>query len=241
MTGAGRPPGRGFATRFTRDGAAVIAVDHDAPEPSGPADLAATVAAVETAGGRICASSADARDPKALAAAVAAGTRRFGRLDAVVVGPVVTAPGSITGTPDDAWHDTLDRVLTTAWTTCRVALAHLVDGGSITVVASAAGLRGFAHLAPHAAAEHGVVGLVRSLAHELAPRSIRVNSVHPTDDGRASLPEPSGRLVFDPEADVPVPFAAARDVSETVLYLASDDARMLSGLTVPVGAELVSR
>ncbi|ODU07579.1 MAG: hypothetical protein ABS81_00250 [Pseudonocardia sp. SCN 72-86] len=236
VTGAGRSPGRGFAARVAQEGASVIAVDHDSPEPAGPADLPSTVAVVE-AWGRIVARAADVRDPQALAAAIEAGTQRLGRLDAVVVAPVVTAPASITGTGDAAWHDTLDRVLTSAWTACRVSLPHLVDGGSVTVVGSAAGLRGFAHLAARTAAEHGIVGMVRSLAHELAPRSIRVNSIHPV----AGEGDASDGLVFEPGTVVPALFADARDVSETVVYLASDDARMLTGMTVPVGAGLVSR
>lgn len=242
VTGAGRVPGRGFAIRLAQEGAAVIAVDHDALEPAGPADLSSTVAVVESLGGRIVACEADVRDAAALAETVATAAQRLGGLDAVVTGPVVTAPGSVDGIADYVWRDTLDRVLTGVWNTCRAALPHMSDGGSITVVGSAAGLRGFAHLAHHAAAEHGVVGMVRSMAHELARRSIRVNSVHPAGGlAAAAIPAPTGSLVFDPEVEVPHPFTDATGVSETVVYLTSDDARLLTGLTVPVDAGLVSR
>lgn len=240
VTGAGRAPGRGFAARLVREGAAVLAIDaDDAAAPDGPADLAATVALVEALGGRVVARRADVRDAAALAAAVTSGVRRLGRLDAVVVGPSATAPGSVTGLADEVWRDTLDRVLTGVWNTVRAALPHLRDGGSITVAATAAGLRGFADLAHHAAAEHGVVGLMRSLAHELAPRSIRVNTVHPTDSVADESRGGADHLVFVPEVDAPPPFAGARDVSETVVYLASDDARFITGVTLPVDTGLV--
>ncbi|MBN9110718.1 MAG: SDR family oxidoreductase [Pseudonocardia sp.] len=242
VTGAGRAPGRELATRLARDGAALILVDHDDDDPSAAVDLISTAAVVQALGGRVVTHDVDVVDMSALTAAVTAGVRRFGGLDAVVVGPVFTAPCSVEATADEAWHDALDRVLTGVWNVCCAALPHLTDGGSLTVAGTAAGLRGFAHLAHQAAAEHGVVGLVRSLAHELAPRSIRVNSVHPVADAGAT---PAGglvgNLVFVPEPEVPPQFAEARDVSETVVYLASDDARLLTGLTVPVAAGLVSR
>ncbi|GEL22220.1 3-ketoacyl-ACP reductase [Pseudonocardia sulfidoxydans NBRC 16205] len=242
VTGAGRVPGRALAAQLVRDGAALILVDHDDDAPSGAVDLISTRAVVQALGGRVVVHDVDVVDKPLLTAAVSTSVRRFGGLDAVVVGPVVTAPCSVEATTDEAWCDALDRVLTGAWNVCRATLPHLVDGGSLTVVGTAAGLRGYAHLAHQAAAEHGVVGLVRSLAHELAPRSIRVNTVHPVADAGAT---PAGglvgNLVFDPEAKVPPRFAEAGDVSETVAYLASDDARLLTGLTVPVTAGLVPR
>ena len=242
VTGAGQAPGRQFAVRLAREGAGVIALDEGAPGPTGHPDLSSTVAVVESLGGRIVARDVDVRDPRALDAAVAVAAGRLGGLDAVVTSPVVTAPGSVEGIADEVWHCTLDRVLTGVWNTCRAALPHMADGGSITVVSSAAGLRGFAHLAHQAAAEHGVVGLVRSLAHELAPRAIRVNSVHPAGGpADPAVPAPPGSLVFDPAADTPEPSVATGDVSGTVVYLTSDDARLLTGLTVPVDAGLVPR
>lgn len=240
VTGAGRAPGRGFAIRLAREGAAVVAMDHESQDPAGVPDLATTVEVIEALGGRVVARDVDVRDRSALAAAVATAAHRLGGLDAVVAGPAVTSPGSVTGIVDEVWDDTLDRVLTGVWNTCRAALPHLADGGSITVVGSAAGLRGFAHLAHHCAAEHGVVGIVRSLAHELSSRRIRVNSIHPSLDVADAVGGRGSGLVFDPVTDAS-PITDARDVSETVVYLASEDARMLTGLTVPVDAGLVSR
>jgi NAD(P)-dependent dehydrogenase (short-subunit alcohol dehydrogenase family) len=182
VTGAGRGPGREHAVRFAREGAAVIAIDADAGEgsvsPGSGVDLGGTVALVEALGGRIVARRADLADHDALAAAVADGVSRLGRLDAVVADPAEPA-----GIP----------------TTCRVALRHLGAGGSISLRGTGAG-------------EHGLVGLMRGLAGELAGLGIRVNTVHPMED-------PGGPA----------------DVSAALVFLASDVARFITGVTFPAG------
>ncbi len=91
------------------------------------------------------------------------------------------------------WQDTLDTNLTGVWNTMVAATPHLIanGGGSIICTSSTAGIKGLPFLSPYVAAKHGVVGIARSLANELAQYKIRVNTVHPTgvhdpDDGRAS-------------------------------------------------------
>jgi NAD(P)-dependent dehydrogenase (short-subunit alcohol dehydrogenase family) len=141
------------------------------------------------------------------------------------------------------------------WRTCKVAIPYLIDGGrggAIVLTSSAAGVKGYANIAHYTAAKHGVNGLVKSLAQELAPHRIRVNSVNPTQvDTPMIMNEPMFALFcpdvpaptradFAPVSQamhlLPVPWVEPRDVSNTVLFLASDEARYITGVALPVDA-----
>jgi SDR family mycofactocin-dependent oxidoreductase len=261
VTGAARGQGRSHAVRLAEEGADIIALDVCAdldtvPYPlARPADLDETARAVEALGQRILARQADVRDLASLRAAVDEGVAEFGRLDIVCANAGVNNPGAAHELDDEVWSDVVDVDLSGVWRTCKVAIPYLIDGGrggAIVLTSSAAGVKGYANIAHYTAAKHGVNGLVKSLAQELAPHRIRVNSVNPTQvDTPMIMNEPMFALFcpdvpaptradFAPVSQamhlLPVPWVEPRDVSNTVLFLASDEARYITGVALPVDA-----
>jgi NAD(P)-dependent dehydrogenase (short-subunit alcohol dehydrogenase family) len=160
--------------------------------------------------------------------------------------------------PEQTWRDMIDTNLTGVWHTARAAIPHLIAGGrggSIVLTSSAAGLKAYANVAHYVSAKHGVVGLMRTLALELAPHMIRVNSLHPTQvDTGMIMNEPTFKL-FSPDIEhptiedfttvsralnaLPIPWVEPVDISNALLFLASDEARYITGVTLPVDAGAV--
>jgi NAD(P)-dependent dehydrogenase (short-subunit alcohol dehydrogenase family) len=143
------------------------------------------------------------------------------------------------------WADTIDTNLTGVWHTIVAAVPHLIDGGgSIICTSSVAGIKGLPFLTPYVAAKHGIVGIAKSMANELAQHNIRVNTVHPAGVPTAMA---GGLTLTDHLADapalgpifmnaLPVDFVEERDVSNAVLFLASDESRYVTGLEFTVDA-----
>ena len=188
ITGAARGQGRSHAIRLAEEGADIIAVDICEDIASvgyglaTEADLADTVKAVEALDRRIFARKADVRDQPALKAAVDAGVAELGKLDIVSANAGICTVQAWDDVTPAVWQDTIDTNLTGVWNTLVVSIPHLLanGGGSIIATSSTAGIKGLPFLGPYAAAKHGVVGICRSLANELADKSIRINTVHPT-------------------------------------------------------------
>jgi (+)-trans-carveol dehydrogenase len=266
VTGAARGQGRSHAVRLAEEGADIVAVDlcgqiDTVPYPMATLeDLAVTAALVEKSGREVVTAQADVRDLGALQAAVDEGLARFGHLDIVVANAGITTYAPVTALDDRVWRDTIDVNLTGVWHTCRAAVPPLIErgrGGSLVLTSSTAGLKGIPNLAHYAAAKHGVVGLGRALAVELAPHRIRVNTVSPTtvatdlllNDAtfrlfRPDLPHPTVGDALDAFTGLnalPVPWVQPRDISDAVLWLASDEARYVTGITLPVDAGALSR
>jgi (+)-trans-carveol dehydrogenase len=263
VTGAARGQGRSHAIRLAQEGADIIAVDvcaqvESVPYPlATPADLAETVAAVEALDRRIVAAEADVRDYDGLKAALDAGVAELGRLDIVCANAGIVSFGETADMPEQTWQDMIDINLTGVWHTCKAAIGHLSDGGSIVLTSSTAGLTGMANISHYAAAKHGVVGLMRSLANELAPRMIRVNSVHPTTVDTPMVLNDATYGLFQPDNEhptqdefkeasmlnhvLPIPWVESRDVTNAVLFLASDEARYITGVTLPIDAGMLAR
>jgi len=253
ITGAARGQGRSHAIRLAEEGADIIAVDvcHDYPTVSYPlateADLAETVKAVEALDRRIVAASADVRDFAALKTAVDDGVAQLGRLDIVCANAGICTVQSWDEVTSAVWQDTLDTNLTGVWNTMVAAAPHLIaaGGGSIICTSSTAGIKGLPFLAPYVAAKHGVVGIARTMANELARHHIRVNTVHPTG---VRTPMATGLSGLEPllgkDANLgpifmntlPVEMVDARDISNAVLFLASDESRYVTGLELTVDA-----
>ena len=189
VTGAARGIGRAQAVRFAQEGADVVALDVCGPVEtvviphSTPADLDQTAASVTEAGARIHAEIVDVRDLTGVVAATDRGVERFGGLDVVCATAGITSRGMAVDLDENAWRTMLDVNLTGVWHTCRAGAPHLIarGAGAIVLTNSIAGMRGLVGVAHYTAAKHGVVGLMRSLANELAPHNIRVNCVHPTN------------------------------------------------------------
>jgi SDR family mycofactocin-dependent oxidoreductase len=253
ITGAARGQGRSHAIRLAEEGADIIAVDicrdyETAGYPMGSeADLAQTVKAVEALDRRIIATQADVRDAAALAAAVNDGVAQLGRLDIVSANAGICTIQTWDDVTPAVWQDTLDTNLTGVWNTMVVSVPHLIaaGGGSIICTSSTAGIKGLPYLAPYVAAKHGVVGIARTMANELASHKIRVNTVHPT-----GVDTPMGNGLGGLEAlinrdpnlgpiymnTLPVEIVDPRDISNAVLFLASDEARYVTGLELTVDA-----
>jgi SDR family mycofactocin-dependent oxidoreductase len=253
ITGAARGQGRSHAIRLAEEGADIIAVDICRDYGTVPyamateADLAETVKAVEALDRRIVATQADVRDAAALKAAVDDGVAQLGRLDIVSANAGICTVQSWDEVTPAVWQDTLDTNLTGVWNTMVVSVPHLIaaGGGSIICTSSTAGIKGLPYLAPYVAAKHGMVGIARTMANELAIHKIRVNTVHPTGvdtpmgNGLAGLEPLINR---DPNLGpiymntLPVEIVDPRDISNAVLFLASDEARYVTGLEFTVDA-----
>lgn len=266
ITGAARGQGRSHALRLAEEGADIIAVDICSNIRSVPYSLASAADLQETAdlvsglGRRVHAARADVRDVPALAGAVRAGVEQLGRLDIVCANAGIGTFIPIDHMRDEHWQDMIDVNLTGAWNTIKASLPFLRSGGhgaSIILVSSTAGIRGFANCAHYSAAKHGLVGMMKALANELGSAMIRVNTVHPTSVStpmvhneasyrlfRPDLADPGPGDVAAPFADLnilPVPWVEAQDVSNAVLWLASDEARYVTGMQLTVDAGCTER
>jgi (+)-trans-carveol dehydrogenase len=261
VTGAARGQGRSHAVALAEAGADIIAVDVCGPLPTvgyplaGPDDLAETVAQVEALDRRIVARQADVRSLAGLTAALDDGVAELGRLDIVCANAGILSSGSLAELSPDAWREMIDVNLSGVWRTCRAAIPHLIAGGrggSIILTSSVAGLKSYPNMAHYVAAKHGVTGLARALATELARHRIRVNSVHPTQVDTDMIQNDIMYRLFRPDLEqpsradfatasratglLPVDWVEAADVSRAVLFLAGDDARYITGIALPVDA-----
>jgi len=261
VTGAARGQGRSHAIRLAEEGADIIAVDiasqiDTVPFPMATTDdLAETVKEVEALDRRIVASQADVRDYDAVKAVLDDGVAQLGRLDIVAANAGIVSFGTAEELTEQAWRDVIDVNLTGVWHTAKAAIPHLraAGGGSIIITSSGAGLKGTSNLAHYVAAKHGLVGLMRTLANELAADLVRVNTVHPgsvdTDmiHNQALyhlfLPNQRGEITrehavpaFQTLSALPIPWVESVDISNAVLFLASDEARYITGVTLPVDA-----
>jgi SDR family mycofactocin-dependent oxidoreductase len=262
ITGAARGQGRSHAVRLAAEGADIIAIDvckqiDSVPIPmSTPEDLQETVEQVKATGRRIVAAEADVRDYDAMAAVLEEGVGQFGRLDIVLANAGLAADGAPMQDLDPKlWQDSVDVNLTGVWLTAKAAIPHILAGGrggAIVLTSSVGGLKAHPHVGNYVAAKHGVVGIMRTLAVELAQHSIRVNSVHPTQVSTPMLLNDLTFRMFRPDLEtptqddmavisqmmhlLPTPWVDASDVSNAVLFLVSDEARYITGVTLPVDA-----
>jgi len=265
VTGAARGQGRSHSVHLAEEGADIIAVDICEDIDSNgyplarPEDLDETARLVEKTGRRIVSIQADVRDRKALAQALRTGIDEFGKLDVVVANAGICPLGE--GLPVEAFIDAVDVDLVGVINTVHVALPHLGEGSSIIMTGSVAGLLSSASSgsgpqglggAGYNLAKRVIVEYSTTLAVKLAPKSIRVNAVHPTNcDTNMLQSEPMYRT-FRPdlanptveEAEdgfrafqaMPVPWVDPSDISYAVVYLASDESRYVTGLQLPVDA-----
>jgi (+)-trans-carveol dehydrogenase len=261
VTGAARGQGRSHALRLAQEGADIIAVDigkqiDSVPMPMAtPDDLNETVRQVEELDRRIVATQTDVRDYAGLKRALDDGVAQLGRLDIVAANAGIASFGPAEELSEEAWQDMIDVNLTGVWHTCKAAIPHLKAGGrggSIILTSSAAGLKGYANVSHYVSAKHGVVGLMRTLAQELAPHMIRVNSIHPTQVDTPMIMNETAFRLFLPDREhptvedfapvsqmmnaLPIPWVDPVDISNAVLFLASDEARYITGVPLPVDA-----
>jgi SDR family mycofactocin-dependent oxidoreductase len=258
ITGAARGQGRSHAIRLAEDGADIIAIDiarqiASVPYPMAtPEDLEITRKEVDALGRGVFTAQADIRDFDALKKAVDAGVAELGRLDIIIANAAIGPLTLHEEDPITAFVDTVMTNLTGTRHTVHAGVQYLIDqgdGGAIVITSSTQGLtgrggNGSGGMDGYAASKHGVVGLMRTWANWLAPYSIRVNTVHPTGVNTPMIVnEPVGELVnSSPEIAnalsnlLPVPMIEASDISDAVAWLVSDQARYVTGVTLPVDA-----
>lgn len=260
ITGVARGQGRAHAVRLAEEGADVVGVDVCEDIATVPYPLASEEELQETAeliaktGRRAVVQRADVRRSGELREAVAAGIAAFGHIDIAVANAGIATLGADWSDEEAeaAWEDVLAVNLTGVWNTVRACMRPMIErggGGSIVLTSSTAGLKGltspgsFGNEA-YGAAKHGVVGLMRQFAVELSKDRIRVNSVHPTGVDTMMVRNPTMEKFLDESSDamssltnlLPVELLQPRDISDAVLFLASDLARYITGVTLPVDA-----
>ena len=260
ITGAARGQGRSHAVRLAQEGADIIAIDickqvEGVPYPmSTPEDLDETVALVEKLGQRIVARQADVRDFEAVKTAVDEGVAELGRLDIVVANAGLGNTGHPLSEMDEkTWTDMIDTNMSGVWLSAKAAIPHVVDGGrggAFVLTSSVGGMKAYPNMGHYVTAKHGVIGIMRTLAVELAQHSIRVNSVHPTQVNTPMVMNDSTFKMFRPDLEhptkedfaplsqfahvLPVPWVEPEDISNAVLFLVSDESRYITGVTLPV-------
>lgn len=261
ITGAARGQGRSHAVRLAEEGADIIALDICAPLPTVPYplatadDLAQTAQLVEALGRRIVTVAADVRDGAAVDDAVARGVAALGGIDIVVANAAVLNFAPVEQITQQMWDEVIGVNLTGVWHTCRAAIPVMKErgrGGSIILISSVAGLKAWENQAHYVATKHALIGLMRTMARELAPHRIRVTTVHPTSVLTDMIRNEALFRLFRPDHDdptladvepmfweqnsLPLPWVDPVDISNAILYLASDEGRYVTGITLPVDA-----
>lgn len=260
ISGVARGQGRSHAVRFAREGAKVIGFDICRQIDTVPfamatsADLAETERQVRAAGGEIVATQADVRDPHQVEEALAVGVAEFGRVDIVLANAGIGQPyESSWAISEEAFRNVIDVNLVGAWHTAKAAVAQMAERGhegSVMFTGSGASVKGLRNMAGYVAAKHGLIGLMRTMAHELAPYRIRVNAVLPGNTNTPMFHNDGLRRLFVPDVEHPteaqflaraaahvpmqIPHVEAADVTDAVMWLCSSAARHVTGIEVPV-------
>lgn len=262
VTGAGHGQGRSHAVRLAEDGADVVAVDvcqdiEGVPYPlASPEELEETAELVEKAGRRVVTVRADVRSLEQLTAAAETAVAELGGIDILVAQAGIWSLSHESWTLDEAvWQTMIDVNLTGQWKTAKAVIPAMLErgeGGSICFTSSSIGLKAVAGNVHYTSAKHGVIGLMRTLAHELAPHGIRVNAVCPTTVGTGMIRNESLYRLFRPDLEsprfedcapglealniMPVATIEPRDVSNAIAWLVSEEARYVTGIALPVDA-----
>lgn len=262
VTGAARGQGRSHCVTLAREGARIIGLDlcGSVQEVAYPlateADLEETGRLLKELGAEAVLMQADVRDRDAVQAVADAGLEQFGQIDAVIANAGVWTWGDSSTLPSGDWQFTLDVNLTGAFNTAQAALPAMLKrgaGGSIMFTSSELAFRGAANAVAYSASKAGLMGMMRALAAELAPHSIRVNTIHPATVGTDMVFNQPTYDLFAPHkngtADVedmkiallnfhmlPMPLLDTQDISNAVLFLASDESRAVTSIALPVDA-----
>lgn len=266
ITGAGRGQGRSHAIALAKEGADVVVSDLAAPVATVPyamsteSDLAETAKEIQALGRRCISAQVDVRDLPGLTTLADRAMDEFGRIDIVLANAGISSPVPTLEMSSATWTEMIDINLTGVFNTVRAAVPHIVAGGrggSVVMTSSLATVDINPTIAHYTAAKSGVVGLMKVLAKELAPDSIRVNTVHPGTIATAMVMNDSTYKFFRPDVEnptfddfteatktfnaMPVRILEPIDVTNTILYLVSDAARYITGTQhlIDAGAALV--
>jgi NAD(P)-dependent dehydrogenase (short-subunit alcohol dehydrogenase family) len=241
ITGGEGSIGMATARAFAAAGASVFLAGLSEPDlKAGAAEL----------GDRAAWQLTDVTDSAQVKAAVDAAVERFGRLDIVVANAgIAGATGPIADYPEDAFDQTIAVHVRGAFLLCKHAVPHLASGASIIITSSVVGLTAAPHIAGYSTAKHAQVGLMRTLAAELAPRAIRVNTIHPgpvdnefqhrVEEAATGAGRDAAAVIFD--GMIPLRRHANPDeIARAMLFLASDDSSFTTGTTLAVDGGMSS-
>jgi SDR family mycofactocin-dependent oxidoreductase len=252
ITGAARGQGRSHAVRFAEEGADIVALDlcgqvDTVPYPMAtPDDMANTVGLVESLGRRIIARQGDTRDGARIHEVVLEGLAEFGAIDIAVANAGIASVGYLWELDEKSWREMIDVNLGGTWKTIKAVVPVMIERrcGSVIVTGSSASVAGLPRLGHYTAAKHGVIGLVKSFAIELASYGIRVNAVEPGNVNSPMINNPAAWAAFTGSQEatgeqfaeamqvnnaLSVPWVETVDVSNAMLYLASDESRFVTG------------
>jgi SDR family mycofactocin-dependent oxidoreductase len=257
ITGGSRGQGRNHAVRFAREGADVAFVDvvsgsiETVPYPvSGAEEMAETVDLIEAEGRRALAIEADVRSLEQMSAAAERVVAEFGRIDVLVANAGICTFGELASMDAETWRTMIDVNLTGAFNAVRAAVPNMLENGYGRVIAtsSMAGRAGWENIGHYAAAKWGLIGMLKSLALEVAPRGITANVVCPSSVNTPMMHNDASYRLFRPDLEnptredalpafqsvnvIPVPYAETDDVSDAVLFLAGDRAKYITGTTL---------
>jgi len=266
ITGVARGQGRSHAIALAKRGVRIVGVDICAPVATAPYDMADENDLVETekliaeVGGESMLSVGDVRDLDVQIAAVSAAYDRWGRMDIVLGNAGVCTYGELATMSVEKWKEMMDIDLTGVWMSARAAAGPMIEagnGGSMIFTSSTAGLRNLNSIGHYVAAKHGVTGLAKAFANELAPHNIRVNSLHPSNCRTEMMLNTGVAKMFRPDLDSPTwedavdsygtihllntPWVEPEDVSNAIVFLVSDEARFITGAAIPVDAGMLAK
>jgi SDR family mycofactocin-dependent oxidoreductase len=266
ITGAARGQGRSHAVRLAEEGADVVLVDICATATSTQYagatedDLKETVRLVEAAGRKAVSVIGDVRSIADLERAVTEGVVAFGHIDIVVANAGIFSSGAVHQITEDQWDEVIGTNLSGVWKTIRATVPQLIEqgtGGSIIVIGSSGGVLGFPYFAHYVAAKHGLIGLTKTVANELGAQSIRSNIILPGSVITPMIDNDAMYQLFRPDLDkptredfqeglsgqglLPTPWVEPVDVSNAVVWLASDASRFVTGTATPVDAGAIAK
>lgn len=257
ITGGARGIGRACALRLAEEGADVALVDIAAPvasvpyQAARPDQLEATADDVRALGRRSVAVRGDVRSGPDMAEAVAVAIRELGRVDVLVAAAGIDSWGNAWELTDEQWDVMLDVDLKGIWQAAKAVTPHMIErrSGSLVFIGSALSHRANKKFAHYTAAKHGVLGLTRAFGVELAGYNVRVNQVDPTavptdmitsqaykdgSMGRTGVTDEEMRERYLQWNALPFPWVEPVDVANAVLFLASEEARYITGVALPV-------
>lgn len=268
VTGAARGQGRSHALRFAAAGADVVLSDWDESraittvpyELPHHGELEQTARDVEGLGRRAVLAPADVRDLDALMAGASRAMEELGRIDILVANAGICTFGPLATMTPMLWQEMIDINLTGAFNTCRAVVPHIIAGargGRVIATSSMAGRAGWENIGHYAAAKWGIIGLIKSLALELAPDNITANVICPSSVNTTMMNNEASYRLFRPDLDdptrddalpaftsvnvIPVPYAEPDDISDGVLFLASDEAWPITGATLSISTGVNAR
>jgi (+)-trans-carveol dehydrogenase len=257
ITGGARGIGKACALRLAEEGADVALVDIARPvesvlyEATRPDQLEGAAAEVRALGRRAAAFRADVRSGAEMRAAADGAVHELGRIDILVAAAGIDSWGNAWELTDEQWDAMLDVDLKGVWQAAKAVAPHMIErrSGAMVFVGSALSHRANRQFAHYTAAKHGVLGLTRAFGLELAPYTIRVNEVDPTavptdmitsqvykdgSMGHAGVTDEEMRERYLAWNALPFPWVETVDVANAVLFLASDEARYITGVALPV-------